>query len=522
MKKLSRRGFLGGAALGSLGLAAALAGCGPQQQASGDTPATGSSGAIPETWDKEAELVIVGGGGTGLAAAVEATQKGNTSVLVVEKSSNSGGCTAISGGVVQAAGTRFQKELTEFQDDTPDKHFEYWKLAGEGDIDETLVRDLANNAPDHVEWLAAQGIDYTEVYGANQIPYIPNDLMAYRIHNPATSESGGGAIHAAALRATADANGVEFLFDTTVTSLIFDPEKGVVGVTATDSGKTLNIKASRGVILGTSSIDHDEELSKALSRQHYYEMQHGACRTPDTNTGDGIKMAMRLGAGLAGFGGTVTLISGSAGTGSPYPKPPQLIINGAGKRFFCEDATYAYGARACYQQATEFGKDCFIVFGKSATEPPAEGSWTNAETLQKALSDGNLFTADTIDALAAGIDVSAEKLKATIDEWNNDINTYGEDRAYGRDSGLLPCEPPYYYQPVTFSSNLGSIGGVKIDVNAQVIDTDGKPIPRLFAGGMCTGGWIGSYYPGSGTAVMGTVHWGRKAANSVLALNPWG
>jgi fumarate reductase flavoprotein subunit len=347
--------------------------------------------------------------------------------------------------------------------------------------------------------------------------------MANRIHNPAPPEGGsGGGIHATALRATADANGVEFLFDTTVTSLIFDQEKGVVGVTAKGTGGLLNIKASRGVILATSSIDHDEELAKALSRQHYYEMQHGACRTPDTNTGDGIKMAMKLGAALAGFGGTVTLISGGAGTGSPYPKPPQLIINGAGKRFFCEDATYAYGARACYQQATTFGKDCYIVFGKSATEAPAEGSWTNPETLQKALSDGSLFMVNTVDELATGIGVDATKLKATIDEWNSDIATHGEDRAFGRNSGLLPCEAPYYYQPVVFGSNLGSIGGLKINVNTQVIDTDGNPIPRLFAGGMCSGGWIGSYYPGSGTAIIGTVHWGRKAANSVLALEPWG
>jgi fumarate reductase flavoprotein subunit len=519
MKELSRRSFLGGATVGTLGVAVALAGCSPQQVGANND---GLSTSTSINWDKEAEIVIVGGGGTGLAAAVEATQKGNKSVLVVEKASDSGGCTAISGGVVQAAGTRFQKELTEFGDDTPDKHFEYWKLVGEGDIDEALVRDLANGAPDHVEWLTAQGISYNEVYGANQIPYVPKEFMAHRIHNPAPPEGGGGgAIHAAALRSTADSNGVEFLFDTAATSLLFNADTGVIGITAESSSGKINIKATRGVILGTSSIDHDEELAKALSRQHYYEITHGACRTPDTNTGDGIKMAMRLGAGLAGFGGTVTLISGGAGTGSPYPKPPQLIINGAGRRFFCEDATYAYGARACYQQATEFGKDCYIVFGKSATTPPAEGSWTNPETLQKALDDGTLKKAETIEELATGIDANPEKLKATVDEWNFDIATYGEDRAFGRDSGLVLCDAPFYYQKVVFGSNLGAIGGLKIDINAQVIDTSGKPIPRLYAGGMCTGGWIGSYYPGSGTAVMGTVHWGRKAANSVLALATW-
>lgn len=69
--------------------------------------------------------------------------------------------------------------------------------------------------------------------------------------------------------------------------------------------------------------------------------------------------------------------------------------------------------------------------------------------------------------------------------------------------------------------NLGTTGGLCIDVDTQVLSFDGEPIVRLFAGGLCTGGWIGPYYPGSGTAVLGTVHWGRKAGMNAAACEPW-
>ncbi|MGI6215842.1 MAG: FAD-binding protein, partial [Christensenellales bacterium] len=65
--------------------------------------------------------------------------------------------------------------------------------------------------------------------------------------------------------------------------------------------------------------------------------------------------------------------------------------------------------------------------------------------------------------------------------------------------------------------NLGAIGGLKINKEAEVIDTNGNAIPGLYAGGLNAGGWIGPYYPGSGTAIIGTIHWGRKAGANAAA-----
>ncbi len=126
-----------------------------------------------------------------------------------------------------------------------------------------------------------------------------------------------------------------------------------------------------------------------------------------------------------------------------------------------------------------------------------------------------LLYAETIEELAEKIDVPAENLKAALDKWNEDAKD-GKDTQFGRKDGLEPIEGPFYaYKNMPY--NLGAIGGLKINKEAEVIDTNGNAIPGLYAGGLNAGGWIGPYYPGSGTAIIGTIHWGRKAGANAAA-----
>ena len=108
----------------------------------------------------------------------------------------------------------------------------------------------------------------------------------------------------------------------------------------------------------------------------------------------------------------------------------------------------------------------------------------------------------------------AGNLTTTLANWNNNIAKTRKDLEYQRNTWLVPIRKAPYYAYKTVSGNLGAIGGLKIDVNAQVVDVNGAPIPHLYAAGMASGGWIGPYYPGSGTAISGVVHWGRKAGAS--------
>lgn len=134
---------------------------------------------------------------------------------------------------------------------------------------------------------------------------------------------------------------------------------------------------------------------------------------------------------------------------------------------------------------------------------------------------GTLFSGNTIEEVAEAAGINATGLKVTLDAWNADIAATGKDSVFGKTEAYGPIStPPYYIETYTYA-NLGTLGGLKITTDAQVVDWEDKPIPRLFAGGTCSGGWVGSWYPGSGTSVGGTVHWGRKGGRNAAALEPW-
>ena len=177
---ISRKDFLKGAVAGAAGVAAmsVLPGC----------ATTGPSRKL--RFAKETDVVIVGSGGTGVAAALEAVNAGAT-VLILEKAGIPGGTTNFSGGVMQAAGTQIQKQYTQFKNDTPENHFRLWMAEGEGFVDEELVRDLAYGAPEHIRWLSDLGLKFTSVYGHCHVPYVDKSLFADRIH---VYEGGGGMV----------------------------------------------------------------------------------------------------------------------------------------------------------------------------------------------------------------------------------------------------------------------------------------------------------------------------------------
>lgn len=93
----------------------------------------------------------------------------------------------------------------------------------------------------------------------------------------------------------------------------------------------------------------------------------------------------------------------------------------------------------------------------------------------------------------------------------------GTDTQYGRKSGLEAIQAPYYAFEEGFM-NLGSIGGVLINLDCQILDVNNNPILGLYAAGMASNGWLGPFYPGSGTALLGAIHFGRKSGKVVAAL----
>ena len=494
MVKLSRRDFLKGtAAVAATGLLSSVA--------FGAEKETGAE----EAWDLETEVLILGAGAAGMSAGYEAATAG-AKTMILEKSPTFGGTSIRSGGIIQASGTKVQKKLTDYKDDTPEKHAEYYIQEGEGTLDEDLVRDMTEGSASHIEWLESLGLEFIEVTGSAHTPMADEELYADRIHGTAVGANGiFTAVHDAAEEA-----GVEFVYDTQATKLITDADGKVIGVEALQDGKTIRVRGSKGVIICTSSIDHNEELCKMLNPNMYYDLQNSECASYPYDTGDGIIMAAALGAQLSNFGGVIDLTAVTwAGVNRQTPQMPCFFVNKYGNRFECEDNTYALTSRELWREITKTAHACYTICGPNEKMPK--------EALDALVEKGQAFTAETIEELAEQIDVDAVNLQWTLDKWNSDMEEYGKDTLFDRATGLEKIEGPYYAIYEGFM-NLGAIGGLKINLNCEVQNVLGESIPGLYAAGMASAGWVGPFYPGSGTALLGSIHFGRKAGKIVAEL----
>jgi len=519
--QVSRRDFVKGTATGAALLtgASALAACGSAGESA-------TCPGIPETWDAEADILIVGAGGTGLVAAIAALEAG-ASVTVLDKASLVGGTTAVSGGVIQASMTGFQM-AAGIEGDTPEAHYEYWLAAGEGITDPELVRVMAEMAPDNIQWLVDHGLNYVSVYGVDPIPYVNPAVLVPRIHEPAgqgeTAPVGTGAVHVEILKSVAQGMGANFILQTPVIGLVKSPDRGVVGVRAVGGGGGVYLKANKAVILATGGFDHNKEMARAFSPQQLWALETGQCWCAPTNTGDGIRMAMELGADLAGLGGTIGVAStmiGVAPLAAGLPEVPGFWVNKYGQRFVNEGAHYAYAMRAVFQQEQHLA---WAIFDEGIREMGGAaiggiwGPWS--EELGEEISSGKVKSGETPRALGNSIGINGEELETTVARWNEDMGR-GEDSLFHKEVGLVALNRAPYYATLLTEVNLGSCGGLKINTEAQVLDVNGVVIPRLYAGGMVAGGFIGPYYPGSGTAINSTVTFGRIAGENAVAEEDW-
>ncbi|WP_302964053.1 FAD-dependent oxidoreductase [uncultured Adlercreutzia sp.] len=509
-ENILRRDFLKGAFAGATGLAAlGVAGCAPQTPGSDSALSNTGSDEANIDWDREADVIVIGGGGSGLCSAIGASEQGG-STLLLEKAAMVGGTTALSAGITQAAGTEYQKKFTEYQDDTPQNHFEWYMALGEGRCDEELVRDLTFGMPEVIRWYVEDlGLVIGDFSGQSHVPYA-DEHYAVRIHRP---DGEGGAL-IDAFKRKAEEQGVEIQTNTEVTHLITNSAGAVIGVEAKQGTKAIHVKANKGIIIATSNVDHNAEMAKRLCPQHAWALEVADCLSAPTNTGDGIRMGMEIGADLVNLDGSMNAILDLKLT-SGQDVWGLIFVNKAGMRYVCEDAHYAYKTRSQFHMEKQTDHPCYAVWGESNLENCR--AW-DADTIQNAISEGIVISASSLEELADKIGVNPIGLQDTIDTWNNSIVPGGEDYQYGRISGFETIEGPTYYANRMRPEIMGPTGGLRIDVECRVLDTAGEPIPNLFAAGLCTGGWVGEFYPGSGTAMAANAHFGLKAGRNAAAL----
>jgi flavocytochrome c len=496
-------------------------------------PARSEAYQIPEKWDEEADVVVVGFGGAGACAALEAAN-GGASVLILEKSAVPGGSTALSGGVIYAAGTSLQKKAGI--QDSADEMFAYLKACGQGVADDKLMRVCADMSAENVEWLASMGVEYTTellyVSGMEKEPeYAAVTPPKARGHR---CKGTGGAMFNA-LKQGVKARNIRTLTRTEVVRLVTAPCKHstctVLGVKAKKDGKDYYVFARKAVVLSTGGCMISDETRGWFKD---YSPDLAAC-VPAGSTGasaDGYRLGMSCGAALSGMNKGALLPAvmppNAKMAGIVYANIwglPNIYVDKLGRRFVNESAYYvlvseemvkhrAFTAYCIFDSNTVKKAMELVPKGIEKTRTLALG--IDPENLEQAIEKRFLWKGETVSELASKMNLDAAALDKTVSTYNEAAGS-GKDKDFGREKGLAALSAPPFYGFEIYIGMVAHDGGLKINEKSQVLNTFGEVIPGLYAAGRDSVGLFGGRYPGSGAAISCFVTFGRLAGRHAAA-----
>ena len=437
------------------------------------------------------DIVIIGAGGAGMTAAINARQAGKD-VILLEKMPYAGGNTTKATGGMNAAETHYQAE--QGIEDSVEQFVEDTMEGGHNINDRALVETMAENSAEGIDWLDSIGAPLPKVS-------FSGGATNARIHAPEDG-SGVGAFLVTSMLKKVNELGIDVMYNTTATELI--SKDGVItGVKAEsrDTNYTINAKA---VILATGGFGNNEDMIV----QYRKDLKGTVTTSAPGVTGDGIVMAEKVGADLVDIDQiqlhptveqkTSMLITESVrGDGA-------ILVNQDGKRFTDELLTRDVVSAAELEQP---GSYAYIIFDQRLRE--------GLKATEKYISTGITVEGETIEDLAEKIDVDPKTLAETLNNWNKYVADK-KDPDFGRTTGMDKdlSQAPYYAIKIAPGIH-HTMGGVHIDTSAEVIDTEGNTIPGLFAAGEVVGGVHGGNRIG-GNAVADIVVFGKIASDSAV------
>ena len=486
-------------------------------------------------WDKETDVLVVGYGGAGACAAIEAHDAG-AKVLVIEKMKQGGGNTAVSAGgfMIPTSGKEARAYLSSTYEPADNERDEALLDAFCREID--TARDWLMGLREGTELsMYGKGGDYRVFKGWESI-------QKWKVKGK--GKRSGDLLFDLYRYAVEEKRGIEVMLETPALQLICR-DKEVVGVVASHNGKEINIRASRAVVLTTGGFEYDKE---AL-RTYAMGTQIHALGNPG-NTGDGLRMCQSVGAKLW----HMTCYSCQLGTELPGCKANQQVsttapsfiwVDTQGKRFADEYTTnghcrgyvvtrfdpvsYGYPQIPCYQimdeKAIKRGPATITISGYGINREGYSWSRDNSQELK----NGVIVKADTLEELAEKINVPAQRLVQTVKQWNADIAA-GRDTLFDRPiykdpqkKSFVVSEPlaekgPYFAIKL-WPSLLNTLGGPKRDPQGHILNMQEKPIPRLYGAGELGSIW-GSVYQGACNSAECIV-FGRLAGRHAAAEKPW-
>ena len=438
-------------------------------------------------WDREADVVIVGLGGAGSCAAIEAAD-GGAEVIVFEVASAGGGSTALSSAEIYmggSGGTRVQ-QACGFQDSTEDM-VTYMMMAAGPQADEAKIRNYCEHSSQHFQWLVDIGVPFKDSFHEERaIMCLTDDCLLYtgsekaypfaqqakpcpRGHNLQVEGDNGGPLLMKILQENIDRrDAITVEYETRALTLIVDASGAVTGLVVRQDQRELNVRARQGVILCAGGFVMNEEMVRK------YAPMLTAANTPIGNPGDtgtGILMGMAVG------GAAINMHEGFVSL--PYYPPADMtrgiVINDKGQRFINEDVYHGrLGAFALRQLAERI---YFIV------TVAQYGDYEQVSYLGAPVAG----TGETVAELEQELGLRPGSLQHTLAVYNEDA-ARGEDSLYHKaPEWLTPLEPPLVALDITPGRGAFlpyfTLGGLDTLPGGEVLDQQGEVIPGLYAAG---------------------------------------
>ncbi len=415
----------------------------------------------------DCDVLVMGSGTAGLSAAIAAAEAG-ANVMVIEKQDIPGGSAVTSAGIVYAP----------VDESDRDAMVQYYMDRAEGDANEELLKFYADNALDTIAWLEGLGVKWMMTVPAGTAP-------EPRARFSMTAEGVGmtGAALVNPMLAKLDELGVPLLCGVKGTELLVDANGAIIGAKAESKAADYEITA-KSVILATGGFD----ASKEMKAKYSPVAENDFPLSSKGNVGDGINMGMAIGAATEFKGGVIgfDFVDGS------LPASGMNAVAMYCSSYVQPDGTFVSKVidyPITYTAIKTLGVDHFYGLYDAA----------GAETAEAAVAVGFGWKGDTVEALAEATGMDAAKLADAIEQ----------------DPDLK--EAPYYAVMVK-PTTIGSMGGLVIDADAQVLKADGAAIPGLYATGeVANGGFYKVEYPASGSSLSLGMTFGLEAGRNAAA-----
>jgi fumarate reductase flavoprotein subunit len=475
------------------------------------------------TKTKEIDLVVIGSGVSGLAAAVTAAE-GGAKVIVFEKERSLGGTSNFFDGLFAVESDMQRDRYITYSRDQAFRNimeFSHWRA------NPRLVRAFVDESGGTIAWLQGKGVEFIDA--TINMPDAPRTYHVVK---------GQGAAVVKALATSAKELGVDLRLGTPVKKILKQGDR-ITGVVVEEDGGDVQI-ASKAVVIASGGYANNKEWIKKYSG---FDLDVNVIPVGNVDKmGDGIRMAWEVGAAEEGMGILELFRVGPVGPDHPMKNQiefaanqPDLWVNSKGERF-CDESISFYdtsvgNANARYKEGYTYSlfDDSIIQRllekgidrGIAMENPPGTRPLDFHKELSIALEKGTteVFVANSIKELAEKTRVDPSVLKATIEEYN-EFCAKGHDDLFAKNPKYLqPLKGPKFYAVKARTVFLGTLGGIKINHKTEVVDKKEKIIPGLYAVGYDAGGMWGDSYSikdSSGASAGFATNSGRIAGKNAL------